>query len=625
MGRPRPKVSKSTVKGHPFAVKVMRRAMQAELDNDRTLNPHSPESSDEPGDPELAPDNGALDDTATTSTAETRKGGSGAGADDNNSQVTFQFPLDMNTAELVEIMKKKIADKTISSVDGAAAAAAAAAMAAVRGGSGGSSNGGSVEGAAAATAAALAAAARSSSNEPRGLGAASVAVAAAASFAAGMTDSSNDSQASVALQIYDKFDDLMVDFQKEITGKMLNGSFDEFLQIYKKVLDRNLDTSKFDGKTAAKRVDDRRNIKEVLDDDESYEDLDDEYDENNDDDYDDDAGECEECCSNPDCENFTVEAVAGLSVPIYSVLIRTNIEYAHHQTNSKPRRATIGGNSNSSSNNNNNNNSSSSGTGTNNDLIPANMLTSPLLIFSYVRDNLHYGKSGDKLNIFKTIRTYYDPSNRDTPAAADPPFFARLDQLIHEEEELKQFSGVNDVLKRERERSRYSTGYSFPGDRSARAYPKSGNGGSDNDSESCNPRTTFSLTPANYGDFVLTIPVLDFVKPIVRDGTTNVAVAQPPPPPPPWAEAAMQSDSVAHVLRIRGVRPARPLPPYYYSAAAAGTPTSAASAAAKPSELVAAFRHTNAQIRQILNLTTTTTVDPGVASGLPSPPTPQMD
>lgn len=520
MGRPRPKVSKSTVRGQPFAVKVMRRAMQAELDNDRNTSTHSNESSDESGDPEVVRDNRALD-----STTESRKSGSGPGADDN-SQVTFQFPLDMNTAELVDIMKKKIADKTISSVDGAAAAAAA--MAAVRGG-GGSGDDlralgvSSVEGAAAAVAAMAAASRSGKGEEPRALGAATVAVAAAASFAAGITDS-DDSQASVTLQIYDKFDDLMFDFQKEITGKMLNGSFDEFLQIYKKVLDRNLDTSKVEGggagKTSSatmstvKRADGHRNIKEVVDDeDESYEDLDDDYDENNEDDYDDDGGECEECCSNPDCENFTVEAVAGLSVPIYSVLIRTNIEYAHHQTsssNSKTRRAAGG---------------SSSGTGSNNDLIPSNMLASPLLIFSYVRDNLHYGKSGDQLNIFKTIRTYYDPANRDTPAAADPPFFARLDRLIEEEEELRQFSSVNDVLKRERERSRYSTGYSFPGDRSARAYTKSSSSGgsssgshADSDSETCNPRTTFSLTPANYGDFVLTIPVLDFVKPIVRDG-----------------------------------------------------------------------------------------------------------
>ena len=74
--------------------------------------------------------------------------------------------------------------------------------------------------------------------------------------------------------------------------------------------------------STVKRADGHRNIKEVVDDeDESDEDLDDDYDENNEDDYDDDGGECEECCSNPDCENFTVEAVAGLSVPIYSVLI----------------------------------------------------------------------------------------------------------------------------------------------------------------------------------------------------------------------------------------------------------------------------------------------------------------
>ena len=181
----------------------------------------------------------------------------------------------------------------------------------------------SVEGAAAAVAAMAAASRSGKGEEPRALGAATVAVAAAASFAAGITDS-DDSQASVALQIYDKFDDLMFDFQKEITGKMLNGSFDEFLQIYKKVLDRNLDTSKVEGggagKTSSatmstvKRADGHRNIKEVVDDeDESYEDLDDDYDENNEDDYDDDGGECEECCSNPDCENFTVEAVGQAS------------------------------------------------------------------------------------------------------------------------------------------------------------------------------------------------------------------------------------------------------------------------------------------------------------------------
>ena len=39
--------------------------------------------------------------------------------------------------------------------------------------------------------------------------------------------------------------------------------------------------------------------------------------------------------------------------------------------------------------------------------------------------------------------------------------------------------------------------------------------------------------------------------------TTATATQQLPPPP--WAEEAMQSDSVAHVLRIRGVRSARPL------------------------------------------------------------------
>jgi hypothetical protein len=107
----------------------------------------------------------------------------------------------------------------------------------------------------------------------------------------------------------------------------------------------------------------------------------------------------------------------------------------------------------------------------------------------------------------------------------------------------------------------------------------------------------------------------------------RIAAAAQQQQPPPWAEEAMQSDSVAHVLRIRGVRPARPLPPYYYFAAA--TPASAA-AATTPSELVAAFRRTNAQIRQILDLTTTT-ADAGAASApnslpeSPTPPIPQTD
>ncbi|KAF5096484.1 hypothetical protein D0Z03_001606 [Geotrichum reessii] len=377
----------------------------------------------------------------------------------------------MNTADLVELMKKKIADKTISNVDEAAATVAAV---------------------------------RSDGNEePQTLGAA---VAAAASIAAGISEG-DDSQASVALQIYDKFDDLMFDFEKEITGKLLNGSFDEFLQIYKKVLDRNLENEKHtsssnnsstDFNDRARQLDGRRNIQEVFDNDnDSYEDVEEEY--NDDDDYDDDdSGDCDECCSNPDCENFTVEAVASLSVPIYSVLIGTNIEYPHHQNSNKIRRRAGNGK-----------------TGTNTTLIPPSMLTSPLRIFSYVRDNLQYGKSGDELNIFKTIREYYDPANRDKPAGADPPFFERLDKLVEEEDELRKFGDVNDLLKHEREQSRYNTEYSFPGDRNARSYSKSN---SSSDSETCNPRTTFSLTPANYGDFVLTIPVLDFVKPIVRDG-----------------------------------------------------------------------------------------------------------
>ena len=234
-------------------------------------------------------------------------------------------------------------------------------------------------------------------------------------------------------------------------------------------------------------------------------------------------------------------------MPIYSVLIRTNIEYAHHQTsssNSKTRRAAGG---------------SSSGTGSNNGLIPSNMLASPLLIFSYVRDNLHYGKSGDQLNIFKTIRTYYDPANRDTPAAADPPFFARLDRLIEEEEELRQFSSVNDVLKRERERSRYSTGYSTPATAAPAPTPKAAAAAAAAVAptriatrETCNPRTTFSLTPANYGDFVLTIPVLDFVKPIVRDGYVilNGGRFEPRFSIPALISCRLFSHCLKHYLRI---------------------------------------------------------------------------
>ena len=113
--------------------------------------------------------------------------------------------------------------------------------------------------------------------------------------------------------------------------------------------------------------------------------------------------------------------------------------------------------------------------------------------------------------------------------------------------------------------------------------------------------------------------------------TTATATQQLPPPP--WAEEAMQSDSVAHVLRIRGVRPARPLPPYYYSSSAA-TPTAGAAsvgraAMASPAALVAAFRRTNAQIRQILDLTmtadATTPASTAPDSRPASPPTPQTD
>ncbi|KAF5103605.1 hypothetical protein DV451_001345 [Geotrichum candidum] len=113
--------------------------------------------------------------------------------------------------------------------------------------------------------------------------------------------------------------------------------------------------------------------------------------------------------------------------------------------------------------------------------------------------------------------------------------------------------------------------------------------------------------------------------------TTATATQQLPPPP--WAEEAMQSDSVAHVLRIRGVRPARPLPPYYYSSSAA-TPTAGAAsvgraAVASPAALVAAFRRTNAQIRQILDLTmtadATTPASTAPDSRPASPPTPQTD
>ena len=113
--------------------------------------------------------------------------------------------------------------------------------------------------------------------------------------------------------------------------------------------------------------------------------------------------------------------------------------------------------------------------------------------------------------------------------------------------------------------------------------------------------------------------------------TTGTATQQLPPPP--WAEEAMQSDSVAHVLRIRGVRPARSLPPYYYSSSAA-TPTAGAAsvgraAVASPAALVAAFRRTNAQIRQILDLTmtadATTPASTAPDSRPASPPTPQTD
>lgn len=113
--------------------------------------------------------------------------------------------------------------------------------------------------------------------------------------------------------------------------------------------------------------------------------------------------------------------------------------------------------------------------------------------------------------------------------------------------------------------------------------------------------------------------------------TTATATQQLPPPP--WAEEAMQSDSIAHVLRIRGVRPARPLPPYYYSSSAA-TPTAGAASAgraavASPAALVAAFRRTNAQIRQILDLTmtadATTPASTAPDSRPASPPTPQTD
>lgn len=87
--------------------------------------------------------------------------------------------------------------------------------------------------------------------------------------------------------------------------------------------------------------------------------------------------------------------------------------------------------------------------------------------------------------------------------------------------------------------------------------------------------------------------------------------------PPPWAEEAMQSDSVAHILRIRGLQSANLPPPYYYHAAAASTATTtphsrltktrdsssaATSNDVSPSQLVAAFRKTNGQIRQILDL-----------------------
>ncbi|KAF5096485.1 hypothetical protein D0Z03_001607 [Geotrichum reessii] len=103
--------------------------------------------------------------------------------------------------------------------------------------------------------------------------------------------------------------------------------------------------------------------------------------------------------------------------------------------------------------------------------------------------------------------------------------------------------------------------------------------------------------------------------------TTPTVASEVQQLPPPWAEEAMQSDLVAHVLRIRGLQSANLRPPYYYHAAAdstatphsrpsktrdspgaATTTTSSTSNDVSPSQLVAAFRKTNGQIRQILDL-----------------------
>lgn len=215
-----------------------------------------------------------------------------------------------------------------------------------------------------------------------------------------------------------------------------------------------------------------------------------------DDDEDDDEDEyedydCDDCCSNPECENYTVEAVRGLHVPTYSLLLETG---RHHPDVYKTR-ATI------------------------EDENESNKFTSSRnrpksfqhVNFMFLEDNLAYGTMGNNLPIFRTVEGFKRGNT--------PRFVKEFDQA------MTQFTGFKlDLANAKGSRTVMPDPM-----RALGALHQDRSSGSNRQPVNCDEIESpspssfhMALVPANHGDYVLSIPALDFVKPIIQDGFVRV-------------------------------------------------------------------------------------------------------
>lgn len=175
--------------------------------------------------------------------------------------------------------------------------------------------------------------------------------------------------------------------------------------------------------------------------------------------------ECKGYCDNPECSNYSAEVVADYKAQQYTFLLHTGLD-ASTDDNSR-----------------------------------AQMSASSLV------SSLTYGKSGHYMSIQETVQKYYASS--DTPA-----FTGYFDRLTFMYDLPVPIRLMRDERQQEMGMYTHTTTSKINKEYFIQAH-----------ADGSKPEegiTVLKITPANYGDFILTIPTLDLVKPIIKDGVVVV-------------------------------------------------------------------------------------------------------